>query len=132
MIGDTGTATGEILTVYYSTGAQTLAEYKKSVDEEYIARNNTPAIVAEREREKTKQKEAALALDPLYYYDKDGKEFSIVVAYVVGPQSTESYALAVEKVLKRLSIKTVLSPLEPKTLQEMITSGKKEYDILIA
>ena len=109
-----------------------MADYKKTVDDTYLARDNTPALIAEREREKTKQKETALALDPLYYYNKDGNPFKLVVAYVTGPQSTESYGLKIEGILKKLSVKTELLPLEPKDLQEMIKSGKKEYDILIA
>jgi hypothetical protein len=48
-----------------------MTEYKKSVDEEYRARNNTPALIAEREREKQKQLEAAAALNPQYYYSKE-------------------------------------------------------------
>lgn len=131
-IWDTNSVTGEILTLYYSKDATKLAEYKKSVDDEYTARNNTPALIAEREREKTKQKEAALALDPLYYYNKDGEVFKLKVAYITGPQSTESYAHTVEDTLKKLSIMAEPIALEPKALQEMITTGKKEYDILIA
>lgn len=109
-----------------------MAGYKKIVDDEYLARMNTPALLAEREREKASQKEAALALDPLYYYNKEGKEFQLVVAYITGLQSTETYALSIEKILKNLSIKAELKPLEPKTLQEMIKTGEKSYDILIA
>ena len=91
-----------------------MAEYKKTVDDEYIARNNTPALIAEREREKEKKKEAALALDPLYYYDKDGKAFKLTIAYITGLQSTEFYALEVEKILKNLSLQAELLPLDPK------------------
>lgn len=131
-IGDTNTTTGEILTIYYSPDKEKLAEYKKTIDDEYIARNNTPALIAEREREKTKQKEAALALDPLYYYNKDGEVFKVKVAYITGLQSTESYAHTVEETLKKLSIMAELIALEPKTLQEIIKSWKKDYDILIA
>lgn len=132
IIGDTATTTGEILTVYYSPDVDKLAEYKKKVDDEYIARNNTPALVAEREREKEKQKETALALNPLYYYDKEGKPYTLIVAYVTGIQSTELYAHIVEDALKKLSVKIEPVALEPKDLQEIINSGKKEYDILIA
>jgi ABC-type transport system substrate-binding protein len=131
-IGTTPTSTGEILTLYYTSDKEKLALYKKEIDDSYVARNNTPALIAEREREKTEKKNTALALDPLYYYDKSGKAFELKVAYITGPQSTETYALAIEKTLKNLSIMTNLMPLDPKTLQGMITSGKKDYDILIA
>jgi hypothetical protein len=128
----TTTSTGEVLTIYYSSDKDKLAVYRKEINDEYTARNNTPAIIAERERAKEEKKKTALALDPLYYYDKDGKPFALKVAYITGPQSTESYALAIEKTLKNLSIMTDLTPLDPKGLQEMIKSGKKNYDILIA
>jgi ABC-type transport system substrate-binding protein len=126
------TATGEILTIYYSSDKDKLAIYKKEIDNEYTARNNTPALLAERERAKEEKKKTALALDPLYYYNKDNKPFKLKVAYITGPQSTESYATAIEKTLKNLSIMTELTPLDPKALQGMITSGQKDYDILIA
>lgn len=131
-IWDTGTSTGEILTLYYTKDAAKMAEYKKAVDDEYLARNNTPALVAEREREKAKQIEKANTLDPLYYYNKEWEEFKVTVAYITWPQSTESYAKIVEDSLKRLSIKTELIALDPKSLQDMILSWKKDYDIIIA
>jgi hypothetical protein len=131
-IGTTTTSTGEILTIYYSSDSEKLATYRKEIDDSYTARNNTPALLAVREREKEEKKKAALALDPLYYYDKDGAPFRLKVTYITGPQSTEAYALAIEKTLKNLSILTDLTPIDPKTLQGMITSGKKDYDILIA
>lgn len=131
-VGDTTKVLSEILTVYYTQDAQKMAEYKKSVDNEYIARNNTPALIAEREREKQKKIEAAKSLDPLYYYDKDGKVFKIVIAYITGPQSTEKYAQEIEKTLKKLSLQAELVAIDPKWLQEMIKTGKKDYDIIIA
>lgn len=131
-VGNTDTVLSEILTVYYTRDAEKMAEYKKTVDDEYIARNNTPALIAEREREKEKKKEAALALDPLYYYDKDGKAFKLTIAYITGLQSTEFYALEVEKILKNLSLQAELLPLDPKWLQDIIKTGKKDYDIIIA
>lgn len=131
-VGETDEVLSEILTLYYTPDTEKMAEYKKIVDDEYIARMNTPALIAEREREKTKQKESAIALDPLYYYNKEGKEFQLVVAYITGLQSTETYALAIEKILKNLSIKAELKPLDPKMLQEIIKTGEKDYDILIA
>lgn len=131
-IWDTWTITGEILTIYYTPDAEKMAEYKKLIDDEYIARNNTSALIAEREREKAKQLQKATALDPLYYYNKEGKEFKVTVAYITWPQSTESYAKIVEDTLKKLSVMTELIALEPKALQEIITSWKKEYDIIIA
>jgi ABC-type transport system substrate-binding protein len=131
-VGDTATITGEVLTVYYTPDTAKLAEYKKTIDDEYIARNNTPALIAEREREKQSKKESALALDPKYYHDKAGTPFRVKIAYVSGPQSTELYALAIQKPLENLSIMTELVALDPKALQSMIVSGKKDYDILIA
>jgi hypothetical protein len=131
-IGTTTISTGEVLTIYYSNDKEKLATYKKEIDDEYTARNNTPALIAERERAKEEKKKTALALDPLYYYDTDGKPFRLKVAYITGPQSTEAYALAIEKTLKNLSIMTELTPLDPKALQGMITSAKKDYDILVA
>lgn len=131
-IGNTNATTSETLTIYYSSDKEKLNGYKKLIDEEYTARNNTPALLAEREREKLKQKEAASNLNPLYYYDQEWKEFTVKVAYITWPQSTEAYALLVADSLKKLSIMTELIPLEPKALQEMITTGKKDYDILVA
>lgn len=121
----------EILTVYYSKNPETLALYKKTIDDEYIARNNTPALVAERERKKEEQKKQAETLDERYYYNEKQEVFSLKIAYITGPQSTEYYAKIVEDTLKNLSIKVELAALEPKDIQKLIRSGEKTYDIIL-
>ncbi len=121
----------ETLTVYYSTDSDTLAGYKKSIDDEYIARKNTPALIAEREKVKKLAHEKIEKLDERYYYTRDGKPFEITVSYVNGRESTESYAKIVEATLANLSIKTTISAITPEQVSEMIKTGKKDYDILI-
>lgn len=121
----------ETLTLYYSTDREILAGYKKSVDDEYIARKNTPALIAEREKAKKLAHEKIEKLDERYYYTREGKPFEIEVFYVNGRESTEVYAKVVETTLAKLSIKTTISALTPEQVSEIIKTGKKDYDILI-
>jgi hypothetical protein len=72
----------ETLTLYYSTNPDILTGYKKSVDDEYLARKNTPALIAERERAKKIAHEKIEKLDERYYYTREGKPFEIEVSYV--------------------------------------------------
>ena len=48
-----------------------------------------------------------------------------------GVQSTESYANETDKALRLLGVKTELIAYTPKDIQTIITSGKKDYDLLI-
>lgn len=124
--------TGETLTLYYDTDSGALAKYREAVDAEYLARLNTPALVAARERAKASERAKVEALDDHYYYNAKYEPFKLKVAYMNGVQSTEQYALVIEQTLKNLSIIAELTPLEGKDLEEIIRTGEKGYDILVA
>ncbi len=121
----------EIFTIYYSPDKNTLTWYQNEVDKEYIARQNTPALIAEREATKKELREKAVLLDDRYYYNEKNEPFTIKVAYVNGVQSTESYAKNIEEILKNLSLKTELMSLETKQIDQIIQTGKRPYDILV-
>lgn len=124
--------TGETLTIYYSEDSGSLAKYHEEVDASYLAKLNTPALLAERERQKTDLRKKVEVLDDRYYYNDTYEPFSLDVAYVVGQQSTEEYAHVIEQTLKNLSIIAHLIPLEAKDVEQIIQTGKKDYDILVA
>jgi hypothetical protein len=128
---DNQTIFQETLTIYYSPDVLTLEKFRDNVNTEYLARKNTPAMIADRERKKQDTLKQIQTLDEHYYYNEKSEPFTIKVAYITGPQSTETYALHTEETLKKLGVKTELLPLEPKNLTAMISSGKKEYDVLI-
>jgi hypothetical protein len=121
----------ETLTVYKAQNTEELAKYKKQVDENYTARNNTKELITQREEEKKKNLEKISILDERYYYNKEGKPFSIKVNYVNGRESTEHYAKIIEKTLKDLSVKTDIEALTPEDIGNIIKTGKKNYDILV-
>jgi ABC-type transport system substrate-binding protein len=126
------TNTGETLTIYYHPDTTVLDTYKREVDAVYLAKLNTPALIAERERKKAEKRKTLEALDDHYYYNGKYEPFRLRVAYINGPQSTEQYAKTIEATLKKLSIITELIPLEPKDLESIIKSGEKNYDLIIA
>jgi ABC-type transport system substrate-binding protein len=121
----------ETLTVYKAQSVEELAEYKKLVDELYIAKKNTKELIALREEEKRKSLSQIQSLDERYYYNKNGEPFSIKVNYVNGRESTENYAKIIEKTLVDLSVKTNIEALTPEDVGNIIKTGKKDYDILI-
>jgi ABC-type transport system substrate-binding protein len=88
-------------------------------------------LVADRERKKSETKKIAEALDDHYYYNVKNEPFRLKVAYVGGPQSTETYAHSIESVFVRLGILTELVPLEPKDIDSIISTGKKNYDLIV-
>jgi hypothetical protein len=99
---DSQTIFQETLTVYYSPDATKLQSYRDEVDREYLARKNTPAMIADRERKKQETLQKLEVLDEHYYYNEKFEPFTIKVAFMTGPQSTEKYALHVEETLKKL------------------------------
>jgi hypothetical protein len=128
---DDGKTLSEVLTLYYTKDSEKMAVFQKEVDAEYALRANTPALVADRERKKAEEKKKAEALDPQYYYSDTYEPFTIRLAYITGTQSTENYANVIEDVLKKLSIRTEKVALETKDLEKIITTGKRNYDILV-
>lgn len=71
-------------------------EYKKQVQDTYNATQNTPALIATRERAKEgRLKQIQILRDEYYYNDKD-EVFSIRIGYINGPQSTEEYAKSID------------------------------------
>jgi hypothetical protein len=99
---DNQTIFQETLTVYYSPDALTLQKFRDDVNKEYLARKNTPAMIADRERKKQESLKQIQTLDEHYYYNEKSEPFTIKVAYITGPQSTEAYALHTEETLKKL------------------------------
>ncbi len=125
------TTTGETITLYLSNDTGALATYQEMINSGYLARINTPAIVADRQRKKDERKTKLTELDDRYYYNAEGKPFNIKVAYTTWPQWTESYALEIEKILKNLWVITQLVAYKSTEIEDLIRSGKKDYDILV-
>ncbi|MBX9809897.1 hypothetical protein K2X92_05905, partial [Candidatus Gracilibacteria bacterium] len=121
----------EILTVYAATGSGKLEEYKKQLQDEYSATQNTPALVANRERAKQDKINQIRELQDEYYFNSKNEIFVIKIGYIIGPQSTELYAKRIDEALKLLGIKTELIAYSAKDIQAIITSGDRKYDILV-
>jgi ABC-type transport system substrate-binding protein len=66
-----------------------------------------------------------------YYYNGSGSIFSIKIAYITGPQSTELYAQSIDAALRLLGVKTELVPYDSKAVQTMIKEGSRPYDLLV-
>ena len=121
----------EMLTLYISPDEKKINEYKKVLQDEYYATQNTPALIANRERVKWEKLIQANELKDEYYYNNKNEVFTIKIWYIVGPQSTEKYAKTIDESLHLLGIKTELIALSPKEVQTLITKGENTYDLLV-
>lgn len=131
MTQNTGKTETEDLTLYISADIKKLNEYKKVLQDEYLATQNTPALIANRERWKEEKLIQARELKDEYYYNNLNQLFIIKIGYIIGPQSTEVYAKKIDSALRLLGIKTELIPYNPKEIQSLIASGERKYDILV-
>lgn len=120
----------ETLKIYLTTDATKMAEYKKQEEDSYNATQNTPALIAAREREKWEKMKQLQALGDEYYYNDKNEVFQVRIAYASWPQSTETYAKSIDSALKLLWLKTELIPYGPKEIQSMIANGERNYDLL--
>lgn len=121
----------ETLNIYLSVESAKIAEYKKQLQDNYNALQNTPALIAAREREKWEKLKQLQTLADEYYYNEKNEIFQVRIGYASGPQSTESYATSIDEALRLLGVKTVLIPYWPKEIQAMIASGERKYDLLV-
>lgn len=121
----------ETLTLYTSTDTTKMKEYRKQERDAYNNNQNTPALVANRERSKEKQIEQVQSLRDEYYYNNKNEIFQIKIWYITGPQSTESYAKNIDAALRLLGVKTELIPYGPKDIQAIIASWERKYDMLV-
>ena len=126
-----GNTTSETLNLYISADQSKLDNYKKELQEIFNATQNTAALVANRERAKEEKIKQIQDLKDEYYYNDKNEVFVLKIAYIVWPQSTESYAQKINESLKLLGIKTELIPFWAKDIESMIASGEKKYDILV-
>lgn len=108
-----------------------IASYQGEVRDAYLATQNTPARVADRERKKAELYKTAQELKDEYYYNGSGSIFSIKIGYITGPQSTELYAQSIDAALRLLGVKTELIPYDSKSLQTLIAEGARPYDLLV-
>ncbi len=121
----------ETITLYLTNNTWALEAYRVTVNSGYLARINTPAFLADRQRKKEEKKAKIVPLDDRYYYNGLGEPFRLKVAYTTWPQWTELYAEKIEKILKDLWVMTELISYKPADIEGLIRSGKKEYDILV-
>ncbi len=123
--------TKEALTVYYSRDGLKLKTMKEQVEQEYVAKLNTPELVAERQKIIVEKKTKLSALDPRYYYNDSLKAYELGIVHAGEPASLTLYAKHVETTLTNLGIKSSITPLSTKDLQTMLQKGKKDYDIIL-
>lgn len=97
-----GNSLTEALTVYISKDQSKLDGYKKELQDAYNASQNTPALIANREREKVEQLKKLEQLRDEYYYNDKYEIFSLKIGHITGPQSTEAYAEKINTALKLL------------------------------
>lgn len=73
----------EDLTLYWSADKDRMITYKNQVRDEYNATQNTPALIAERDRKKAEQVEKIRTLSDEFYYNSKLEPMSLKVGYSV-------------------------------------------------
>ncbi len=125
------TATWELITLYVTDNTGTLESFRTEVNSWYLARLNTPALISLREQSKEERKTKIAPLDGHYYYNAKWEPFTLKLAFTTWAEWTEAYAEAIATILKNLGVVTELVAYKPEDIENIIKSGKKDYDILV-
>lgn len=118
-------------TVYYFRDGEKLKSAQSQVEREYLAKLNTPELIAKRLEKVNEKKTKIQSLDPRYYYDVNLNPFELEILYLGEPTSLKTYAGNVSDALMKLSIKTKTRAIETKDLTEMLKKWEKNYDGII-
>ena len=121
----------DTITIYYSRDSGALKGLQKSVEESLLMALNTGSLLSGRMEKIAIRKKALQELDQRYYYNDSLKVFDIRLNYITEPPSLGQYATSISSTLTNLGIKVISTPIEAKSLSEMLKKWEKNYDILI-
>jgi len=126
-----GSVLSETLTIYQTTDADQMALYRQEAEATYRETENTPEKIAQREQEKSAKIQKIEALGDEWYYQSNLEPFSLTLAYSEGQEGIETYVSTIESSLRQSGILLVKKPLTAKELEDIITQGDKDYDMIL-
>ena len=119
------------ITLWYYRDTEKLKSAQKNLEDTYLAKLNTPELVAERLKKAAEEKKKLQELNPRFYYNKEYQPFELKLMYLSDPWSLENYAKSVSESLLAIGIKTEISVISSKDFSVMLQKGEKNYDLLI-
>lgn len=126
-----GTTLSETLTIYRALDKDVMTWYQQEVQNELLKELNTPEKITEREAEKQAKITKIEALEDHLYYNTNLEPYSIKLTYLSDKEAPLAYADFITKTLNQLWIFVDGNPIDAKTLDAMIKSDDKKYDIII-
>lgn len=126
-----GSTLTETLTIYHTTDKDVMNTYQRSVEQELLQSLNSPEKIAEREAEKNEKIAKIQALSDTLYYSESLEPFTLKLAFVSDKDAPAKYAEFTTETLASLGINVEHIPLTAKDLSTLITSGEKNYDMII-
>jgi hypothetical protein len=120
----------ETLTVYRSDDKNWLATKEQELKTTLVTKAQKSPALTNLKAEKEKNAQKLSALDANLYYDTNFTPFSLQIAYSNQPDTTELGGI-VARELKTLGIQTNEKAVTSAEIQDMITKGEKNYDLLI-
>lgn len=121
----------DTFTVYYSKNKETLDRQKQAIEQEALAKENTPEKVGARLREIATIKEKLKTLNPRFYYNNKYEPFTVKITYLSDPASLETYATIVGNTLTSLGLEVQITAVSGKDFSAMLQKWEKNYDILL-
>lgn len=120
----------ETLTVYRSDDKNWLADKEKELKSAVVEKSQNTTALTNLKTEKESNAKKLAALDPSLYYDINLVPFTLAVAYSNQPDTTSLGELVAQE-LKTLGVRIDEKPVASSDIQDMISKGEKNYDILI-
>lgn len=126
-----GSTLTETLTIYHTLDKSAMEQFQKGVEAELLTKLNTPEKIAEREKQKQEKISKISSLEDSYYYNEKYEPFTLKLAFVSDKDAPAKYAEFSIESLRQLGVKIEQIPLTTKNLSTLISSGEKNYDMII-
>lgn len=120
----------ETITVYNYADKDAENTLRRELNTRLLAAYNSPENQAQRTAKIAKEKNAIMALDPQYHYNRAWEIYALTLMYLDTPDIAP-IALEVQKRAMGMGVKINLSPLDSKAIATMMKEWKENYDMLI-
>jgi hypothetical protein len=121
----------DTITIGYYRESEKLKAAQKIVEDQYLAKLNTPEIVATRIKTLDERKAKIQALNQRFYYNNKLESFSLKLVYITDPTSLETYATQISNALLAIGIEAQVNVMSAKDFSSMLQKGEKNYDMLL-
>jgi hypothetical protein len=122
----------EAITIFLATTQEeALAKEKEYNTKIVFEKNNTVVQEQKQKDEKQVLTKKIEPLDPVYYYDKNLKKFTLNFVYTKQTPYMETLAKEIANHIQTLGINVQTTPLTTEDLQQIISKGEKQYSMIL-